>query len=317
MTPAINRSMGSAEWALLIGLSLLWGGSFFFVGIAVTALPPFTIVALRVGIAAVALHLVLRALGAALPRGGKVWAALFAMGFVNNLVPFSLLVWGQTQIASGLAAILNATTPLFAVAIAHWLTVDERLTRGRVAGIVVGFAGVALMLGREAVGGIGDNLPAQLACLAAACSYGFAGVFGRRFRRLGLPPLAAATGQVTASSVLLLPLALLVGKPWQLALPAVGVWGAIAGLGLLSTALAYILYFRILASAGAVNLALVTFLVPVSAILLGVTFLAEQLEPMHLVGMALIGVGLAAIDGRPARALGRLGGRALGAHQTD
>lgn len=310
--------MTRIEWALLIGLSLLWGGSFFFVGVAVAALPPFTIVALRVGIAAVALHLVLRALGHTIPGGGKVWTAFFAMGFFNNLVPFSLLVWGQTQIASGLAAILNATTPLFAVLIAHWLTVDERLTRGRLAGIVVGFAGVALMLGQEARAGIGDNLPAQLACLAAACSYGFAGVFGRRFRRLGVPPLATAAGQVTASSALLLPLALLVDRPWQLALPALPVWAAIAGLGLLSTALAYIIFFRLLASAGAVNLTLVTFLVPPSAILLGVLFLGERLELAHFLGMGLIGLGLAAIDGRPVRSLGRLlRGWARRAHQSD
>jgi drug/metabolite transporter (DMT)-like permease len=221
-------------------------------------------------------------------------------------VPFSLLVWGQTQIPSGLAAILNATTPLFAVLVAHVLTADERMTRGRLAGIVIGFAGVALMLGPEAWRGFGDDLMAQLACLAAACSYGFAGVFGRRFRRLGVPPLATATGQVTASTAMLVPLALLVDRPWQLAVPGIEVWGAVAALALLSTALAYILFFRILASAGAVNLSLVTLLVPPGAILLGALFLDERLEPLHFAGMALIGLGLAAIDGRPARRLAGL-----------
>jgi drug/metabolite transporter (DMT)-like permease len=306
MTPAINRAMTPGEWALLLALALLWGGSFFFVGVAVKALPPFTIVALRVGIAALALHLVLRALGQTIPTGGKVWAAFLGMGFLNNLVPFSLLVWGQTQIPSGLAAILNATTPLFAVLLAHVLTADERMTCGRLAGIVIGFAGVALMLGPEAWRGFGDDLMAQLACLAAACSYGFAGVFGRRFRRLGVPPLATATGQVTASTAMLVPLALLVDRPWQLAVPGIEVWGALAALALLSTALAYILFFRILASAGAVNLSLVTLLVPPGAILLGALFLDERLEPLHFAGMGLIGLGLAAIDGRPARRLAGL-----------
>jgi drug/metabolite transporter (DMT)-like permease len=306
MSSAINRVMTPGEWALLFALSLLWGGSFFFVGVAVKALPPFTIVALRVGIAALALHLVLRVLGQAVPMGGRVWAAFLGMGFLNNLVPFSLLVWGQTQIPSGLAAILNATTPLFAVLVAHVMTADERMTRGRLAGIVIGFAGVALMLGPEAWRGFGDDLMAQIACLAAACSYGFAGVFGRRFRRLGIAPLATAAGQVTASTAMLVPLALLVDRPWQLALPGLDVWGAVAALALLSTALAYIMFFRILACAGAVNLSLVTLLVPPGAILLGALFLDERLEPLHFAGMALIGLGLAAIDGRPARRLSGL-----------
>jgi drug/metabolite transporter (DMT)-like permease len=290
---------------LLIALSLLWGGSFFFVGVAVKALPPFTIVALRVGIAAIALHLVLRALGQSIPADRRVWAAFLGMGLFNNLVPFSLLVWGQTQIPSGLAAILNATTPLFAVVIAHLLTADERMTGGRVAGVAIGFAGVLLMLGPEAWRGFGTNLLAQLACLAAACSYGFAGVFGRRFRSLGVPPLVTATGQVTASTAMLIPLALLVDRPWQLAVPGIEVWGAVAALALLSTALAYILFFRVLASAGAVNLSLVTLLVPPGAILLGILFLGERLEPLHAGGLGLIGLGLAAIDGRPARHLAR------------
>lgn len=310
MTPAINRAMTPLEWGLLIALSLLWGGSFFFVGVAVTALPPFTIVALRVGIAALALHLVLRALGQAMPpwtsEGVRVWAAFLGMGFLNNLVPFSLLVWGQTQIPSGLAAILNATTPLFAVLVAHVLTADERLTSGRLAGILIGFAGVALMLGPEAWRGFGDDLMAQLACLAAACSYGFASVFGRRFRRLGVAPLVTAAGQVTASTAMLVPLALLVDRPWQLAAPGIEVWGAVLGLALLSTALAYIMFFRILASAGAVNLSLVTLLVPPGAILLGALFLDERLELLHFAGLGLIGLGLAAIDGRPARRLALL-----------
>jgi drug/metabolite transporter (DMT)-like permease len=309
VTPIINRAMTPLEWGLLIALSLLWGGSFFFVGVAVQALPPFTIVALRVGIAAVVLHLVLRAVGLALPKGSKVWVAFLGMGFLNNLVPFSLLVWGQTQIPSGLAAILNATTPLFAVLVAHAFTRDEKLTRGRAAGVIIGFAGVAVMIGPGALSGIGSDVTAQIACLAAACSYGFAGVFGRRFRALGVPPLTTAAGQVTASTAMLLPFALAVERPWSLPLPGLPVWAAVAGLAVLSTALAYIIFFRILASAGAVNLALVTFLIPPSAILLGAVFLHERLEPLQFAGMALIGLGLAAIDGRPARSLARRLGR--------
>ncbi len=298
----IRLNMGVRDWALLIVLSLLWGGSFFFVEVALTALPPFTLVLLRVGLAAAALHVFLRFSGLGMPSGWRVWAAFFGMGLLNNAIPFTLLVWGQTQITSGLASILNATAPLFTVIVAHAATRDERLTGGRLAGVVIGFAGVALMIGPDALAGLGDDLLAQIACLAAALSYAFAGVFGRRFARMGVKPVQTAAGQVTASSLLLLPLVLLVDRPWSLPMPGPGAWAAIVALALLSTALAYILYFRILSTSGATNLLLVTLLIPPTAILLGVTILGERLEAIHVAGMALIALGLAAIDGRPARA---------------
>ncbi|MGP1396983.1 MAG: DMT family transporter [Inquilinaceae bacterium] len=294
----IHTAMTPLEWGLMLTLSILWGGSFFFVGVAVESLPPFTIVALRVGLAALALHLVLRIMGVALPRDGRVWMAFLGMGVLNNLIPFSLIVWGQTQIASGLASILNATTPLFGVLVAHALTADEKLSPARLIGIVAGLAGVTVLIGPELLAGLGDRVLAQVAILAAALSYAFAGTFGRRFKRMGVPPLATATGQVTASAILLAPVALIVDRPWDLAMPGPDVWASLLGLAILSTALAYILYFRILETAGATNLLLVTFLIPVSAILLGALFLGERLAPAHLLGMLLIGLGLAAIDGR-------------------
>ena len=258
------RVMGTAEWGMLVALSVLWGGSFFFVGVAVTALPPLTIVALRVGLAALALNLVVLAMGRRMPGGVRVWAAFLAMGLLNNVVPFSLIVWGQTQIASGLASILNATTPLFTMLVAHAMTGDERMSAGRLGGAMVGFAGVAVMIGPDALRGIGADLLAQLAVLGAAVSYAFAGVFGRRFARAGVEPLSAASGQVTASALVLAPLALAVETPWALPAPGAAVWGAVVGLALLSTALAYVLYFRILARVGATNLLVVTLLIPVS-----------------------------------------------------
>ena len=286
------------DWFLLLALSVLWGGSFFFVGVAVKALPPFTIVLLRVAIAAAALHIVLRLTGVRFPRDFATWQAFFGMGLLNNAIPFSLIVWGQTHIASGLASILNATTPLFTVLVAHVLTSDERLSKGRIAGVLLGLAGVVALIGPQALEGLGADVAAQLAVLGAAISYAFAAIFGRRFKRMGVAPLATAAGQVTASTLLLLPVALLVERPWTLAVPELPVWSAILGLALLSTALAYVLFFRILASAGAVNLMLVTFLIPVSAILLGSAFLEESLGMSDFLGMALIGLGLAAIDGR-------------------
>ncbi|MGE8131724.1 DMT family transporter [Methylobacterium sp. NPDC080182] len=298
MPPPVNRTMSASEWAMLLSLSVLWGGSFFFTRVALSALPPLTLVLLRVGLAALILNAVMPLLGLRMPRTGRAWASFFGMGLLNNAIPFCLIVWGQTRIASGLAAILNATTPLFTVVAAHVFTSDERMTGNRLVGVLIGFAGVAVMVGPNVLAGLGTDLLAQVAVLGAALSYAFAGIFGRRFRRMGVPPLATATGQVTASAFMLLPLVLVADHPWTLPLPGASVWGAVAGIAVLSTALAYVLYFRILATAGAANLLLVTFLIPVSAILLGALVLGERLAPQHFIGMALIGCGLAAIDGR-------------------
>ena len=300
-----DHPMTSLEWSMLLALSVLWGGSFFFVGVAIKELPPLTIVVLRVALAALALLLMIWFLGMRLPRARGIWSAFFGMGFLNNVVPFVLIVWGQTHIASGVASILNATVPLFAMIVAHIFTADEKLTGSRLAGVVVGFVGVAVMIGGAALQGLGVGVMAQLAILAAAISYAFAGVYGRRFQLMGVPPMVTATGQVTASSLMLTPVMLIVDQPWTLPFPSLNTLGALVGLALLSTALGYVLYFRILATAGAINLLLVTFLIPVSAILLGILVLGETLQPKHLLGMGLIGAGLAAIDGRPLKALQR------------
>jgi len=297
--------MGRAEWAMLLVLALLWGGSFFFNAVAVRELPSFTLVWLRVAVAATTLLLVLRVIGQRMPRQPRVWAAFFGMGLLNNVLPFVLIVWGQHRIASGLASILNATTPLFTVLVAHAVTSDERLTLLKAAGVGVGFVGAAVMIGADAFGGLGTGVLAQFACLAGALSYAVAGIFGRRFRRMGVTPLATAAGQVSASTLMLLPAMLLVDRPWELAMPHAATWAAVLGVELLSTALAYVLYFRILAAAGATNLLLVTFLIPVSAILLGVLVLHETLLLRHIMGMALLGAGLAFLDGRLPRVLQR------------
>lgn len=273
----------------------------FLNAIAVRELSSLTLVWLRVAIAAAVLLLVVRAMGQGMPRDGRTWAAFFGMGLLNNALPFTLIVWGQHSIASGLASILNDTTPLFTVLAAHALTSDERVTPSKAAGVAVGFAGAVVMVSPDARSGLGTDVLAQLACLAAALSYAFAGVFGRRFRRMGVAPLTTAAGQVSASTIMLLPVMLAVDRPWALAIPGPATWGAVLGLGVASTAVAYVLFFRILAVAGATNLALVTLLVPISAILLGGLVLNETLLARHAVGMALIGVGLAFLDGRLGR----------------
>ena len=295
----MTGAMSALAWFLLVALSVLWGGSFFFVGVAVAEVPPLTLVTLRVAIAAAMLWAALPLLGTAPPRGARAWGAIAVMGLINNVIPFTLIVWAQQTLPSGLAAILNATTPLWTVLVAHAFTREEKASPGKLAGVLFGFAGVAAMMGADILGGAAAAGAATAAMLAATFSYACAGVFGRRFRAIGVAPIQAALGQVSASSIIMLPLALAIDRPWGLPVPSAAAVAAVLGLAALSTALAYVLYFRILALAGAVNLVLVTFLIPISAILLGTLLLHEALEPRHLLGMALIGAGLAAIDGRP------------------
>ncbi len=289
--------MTARVWLLLVALSILWGGSFFFIGVAVQALPPFTIVAARVGLAMLVLLVVLRAMKIDLPRGRRLWLAFIGLGLLNNVIPFTLFVWAQAQMPSGLASILNATTPISTVLVAHVFTTDERLTPNRMLGVLLGFAGVAVMLGPDLLSGLGDNLLAQGACLLATLSYACAGVYGRRFRQLGIAPMVTAAGQFIISSALMLPLALAIEQPWRLPFPGWPALAAVIALAVVSTALAYVIYFRIMSAAGS-NVNLVTLLVPVSAILLGVLVLGETLLPRHLIGFAVIALGLAAIDGR-------------------
>ena len=286
-------------WIWLLSLSALWGGSFFFAKVAIGELGPLTVVFARVVLAALVLNIALSLGGQSLFRRGAPWRTYLAMGLLNNALPFSLIFWGQTEIASGLASILNSTTPLFTIVVAHFVTTDERLTGGKIAALLAGLGGVAVLVGPELAAQALSGAWGQLACLGAALSYAFAGIYGRRFRTMGIAPMAAAGGQLTASTILILPIMLIVDQPWTLpAFPSLKIWAALIALALLSTALAYVLYFRILAAAGATNLLLVTLLLPVMGILLGTIFLGEQLLPRHFAGMALIALGLVAIDGR-------------------
>lgn len=290
--------MSGRDWAILLVLSVLWGGSFFFIEIAVETVPPLTLVLIRVAIAAAALWLFLMAAGL---RGGppaSVYPDFLLLALLNNVLPFVLFAWAQTEIAGGLASILNATTPIWGVVVAHLCTRDEKMTPAKVAGVLLGFGGVAVLIGSDLLREIGTGILAQLACLIATLCYALAGVFGRRFHALGVSPLMVSTGQLTAAALVMAPLVLFFEPPWQHAGPSAGAWAALVALALICTSLAYILYFALLASAGATNSLLVTFLIPITAILLGSLFLGEVLEARHFGGMALIGAGLAAIDGR-------------------
>ncbi len=295
--------MSTRVWIWLLSLSVLWGGSFFFAKVALAELQPLTVVFCRVALAALALNVVLVMAGRPLFRRGTPWRSFAAMGTLNNLVPFGLIFWGQTQIASGLASILNATTPLFSLLVGHFIAREERIGGLKFGALLLGLGGVAVLMGPRAIIAAPD-IAGQLACLGAALSYAFAGVYGRRFSRVGVAPLDAAAGQVTASAMLILPIMLMVDRPWELpAPPSFPTWSALMGLALLSTALAYVLYFRILAVAGPTNLLLVTFLIPVTAIGLGALVLGERLQPQQFAGMLLIGLALVLLDGRLPRFL--------------
>ncbi|MGI9288268.1 MAG: DMT family transporter [Pseudomonadales bacterium] len=292
-----QKKMSGVDWGLLLVLSLLFGGSYFFVAIALRDLPPMSVVFLRLAISAIVLWLFIAATHSRLPGDIQLWFSFLVMGLLNNLIPYTLLVWGQTQIASGLAAIFNATTPLFTVIIAGLVLADERITLAKLVGLVLGFTGTMIIFFPSMLGS-GNSIWAQLACVGAALSYSSAGVYGRRFARTGISPAVTATGQLTTAAVLLLPAVLFHDQPWQLGMPGLSTWVAVFALAVFSTALAYLIYFRLLANAGATNLLLVTFLAPISAILLGAVFLQEQLRAEHLAGMLVVGLGFVAIDGR-------------------
>ena len=290
--------MGRTEWTILLVLALVWGSAFVFIKIAVTSFAPATYVWLRIAMAAAALMVVLRLRGKTLSLSLALWAPVALLALINNVVPFLLFGWGQRHIASGLAAILQATTPIFGVIAAHFLTSDERITPARLGGVIVGFAGVAVMIGPQLVGNGGNHLLAQLACLFASFLYALAGIHARRFKALGVGPLELAAAQFVAGAVMLLPVMLLVDRPW-LGLPtALEAWGAVAVLALVCSAFAYILFFRLIERAGATNSLLVTLLVPPVAILVGALVFQESLGANQLAGLLLIGVGLAVIDGR-------------------
>jgi drug/metabolite transporter (DMT)-like permease len=296
--PVIRITMNRSDWLTLIAMALIWGVAFLFIRIAVQEVAPLTYVWLRLTLAAAAMWLFLwwRGGSAGLPR--QVWGAILVLALFNNAIPFVLFGWGQTHIASGLAAILNATTPIWGVVVAHLFTGDEKLTGRKLAGVALGFAGVTMMIGPALLGSLGTNLLAQLACVAAALCYAFAGVWARRFRAMGISPISVTTGQLTAGALVMTPVALLIDRPWLEAMPSLKAIGAIVALAVVCSAFAYILYFRLIDRAGATNALLVTLLVPPVAIFFGSMVLHEVIEPRDFAGLGLIALGLAAIDGR-------------------
>ena len=294
MTQQATR-MDGRDWGLLVFLSVLWGGSFFFAGVAVKELSPLTIVMVRVGLAALLLVPVLWMMGYRLPRAWADWRPFMVMGILNNVIPFSLIVTGQTMIASGTALIINAMMPVFAVLILAAFA-EETLTRNRIAGVLAGFVGVLILRSGDAALS-GEQTLGIVLCLGSTVSYGFAALWGRR-QLGGVPPIKSATCQLLCSSLIMVSLAAAFEQFWTLPVPSLATWASLLCLAALATALAYLVFFQILVRSGASNVMLVTLLVPVSAIALGVMVLGEPLRMQEIIGALVICSALLIIDGR-------------------
>lgn len=296
MNKSSTLALDLRSTSMLLILAAIWGGSFFFGEVALSEVPPLTITLHRVIWALPILALIVLLKGIYIPRSPKVWGAYLVMGALNNAIPFSLIFWGQTQIESGLASILNGTTAMFGAVVAGLLLHDEPLTAKKIGGAGLGIAGVAVIMGPRALTDFNPSNIAQLAILVATLSYAFAGVWGKTMLA-GQPPLMNAFGMLIGSTLLMIPIVFTLDGPPNLAL-SVGVWGALIGLAVLSTALAYVLYFAILVRAGSANLLLVTLLIPPFAIGLGFLFLGERIGPEAYIGFAIIVLGFVVTDGR-------------------
>lgn len=283
-------------WIDLVLLALLWGGSFLAIREALDEIGFLSSVAHRVLWASIALWILVAVRRVAVPRSLCAWGAFFVMGCLNNVIPFSLMAWGQLSIESGLTAILNSTTAVWAVLAAALFFADERLTMRRVIGVLIGFLGVSAAIGLQNFASLELRSLAQLAVIAGTVSYAFAGCWARA-QLAEQTPLVAAAAMLTCSTLVMLPLSWAIEGPLEFNL-SLSTWAAIAYYALAGTAVAYILYYRILAAAGAGNLLLVTLMIPPIAIILGAWARDEALVSSAYLGFALLGVGLLVLDGR-------------------
>ena len=292
----MTRSIPTRTWIELALLGLIWGGSFLAIRLALNEVGFVTSVAHRVFWAALILWGYVAVAGLPVPRDPRIWAGFLVMGLLNNVIPFSLMAWGQLHIPTGLTSVFNAGTAIFGALLAALILADERLTLRKSIGIALGFAGVAVAIGLDSLRDFDMRSLAQLAVIGGTISYAFASIWAR-LRLTGLAPQVAAAGMLTGSSLVMVPAALLIdGMPrfdigWQAA-------GAIAYYVIFATAGAYLLYYRILASAGAANTMIVTLLIPPVSIVLGAVVLGEVLSPNVYAGLAMLALGLIVLDGR-------------------
>lgn len=293
-----SPKLDATGWGLIAILSILWGGAFFLIEVGLRSYPPMTLVLMRLALAIPPMLLAMRIMRQRLPDEARIWVLLTVVGALNCALPFALFFWGQQYLNSGYASILNATTPLWGVITAHFLTSDEKATPARIVGVLIGMAGITVMVGPEAIKGLSNNLLAQIACIVSTLFYSFAAIYGRRLSKTALTPMAVATGQTITAALLMVPIALFVDQPWTMDLPRLDSTLAGVTLALFSTALAYALYFRLIDRAGASNAQMVAFLMPILAVILGISFLGESLNMGQIIGAGLIAIGLVILDGR-------------------
>lgn len=291
-----QKTVSNRAWAELLLLGAIWGGSFLSIRIALDEIGPLTSVLHRCVWAMLVLWVVVALRRLPVPRGPRVWGAFVMMGALNNVIPFGLMAWGQLHIESGLTSIFNAATAIWGALLAALIFSDERLSRRKAVGIALGFLGVATATGLDNLTEINPRSLAQLAVIGGTLSYALASVWARATLG-GLRPEVAAAGMLTGSSLIMVPLAIWAEGPVSLALEP-RTWGAIAYYALAATALAYLLYYRVLAMVGSGNLMLVTLLIPPVAIVLGALVRGESLSPNAFAGFGLLALGLIVIDGR-------------------
>lgn len=299
LAPPVPAPRLALELALLLALATVWGASYSFISVAVATIPPVTLMAARTLVAGLVLLAVLRLAvrrpGGAMPRDARTWRLLLVQGCVNAVVPFTLIAWGQQAIEAGLAVILNATTPVFAFLITAAITRHEATSPRKLAGVACGLAGVCVIVGVEALGGLGRELVSQLAVVAATVSYGAAVILGRRLDHLH--PLAAAAGTMLCAAAVLLPLSLLLDRPWTLA-PSRASLLALLALAVVSTAFAFALYFRLIRTLGSVGASAQAYLRVPIGVAIGVAALGDRLPPTAWIGLVCVVAGVALMTWR-------------------
>ena len=293
--------MGAIEWTLIVLHSIMWGSAYFFGAIALRELPSLTITAFRLIPACIIVVGVCWMAGNRIPRTAEYWRRMLVLGVTNNVLPMMLILFAQHQVSGGIAAVFNAMTPLIAVVLAHFVTVDEKFTSHKGVGIAAGIIGVSVLVGADITSGASGGVVAKLALLGAAAAYAISGLFARKTSRE--PPFVIAAGQMLSALIISMPLALMVDQPWTLPIPTASAWGAVLGMGVFGSAVAALLYFTVLKRAGATNTLLVTLLLPLTPILLGAAFLGERLSTREWAGAAIIGAALVILDGRLIRKL--------------
>jgi drug/metabolite transporter (DMT)-like permease len=299
---ATNTKMAT-ELSLLVALATLWAASYSFIKIGVETIPPLTLIAARTLIAGLLLLAVIRGRGLVLPTSPAIWRRFLVQAGLNSVIPFTLIAWAERSIDAGLAVVLNSTTPIFTFLLTVAITRHEAVTRRKLFGVIAGIAGTFLVIGVQAFGGLGREIGAQIAVVAATICYAGAAIFGRGFK--DLDPIMPAAGSLLCGAAILAPVSLVIDRPWTLT-PSLASSLALLGLSIFSTALAFVIYFRLVTTLGSVGTTAQAYLRAPIGVAIGALCLGESLSPTALAGLGCVLAGVAAMtfpDRRPVRAM--------------